>query len=98
MRSLPLLVLLLALAASPAALAHNPHGPCTTSRSLTPTGLVHVDLYNGDGCGGATARVGPALCGGADPHVFVGVHTPILHGRGCETGVVLEPMREGLLA
>jgi hypothetical protein len=80
----------LALAAGPA-LAHDTHGPCTTSKTLVDTAVVHVDLYSRS-CAGATVASPIAWCAGTDLHVLSGVHAPVLYGNGCETGVLLAPI------
>lgn len=87
MRTLLVFTCLLAFAAAPA-LAHNPHDPCYSSRSLNVGFLLHVDSYNRP-CIGVIVTTPIAACMDNDPHVYHEVHTPILHGNGCETGVVV---------
>lgn len=83
---------LLALAFTSApALAHDTHGPCPGSRTLLNGALVHVDLY-GPGCVGATVTIPRAACAFGEIHLFSGIHTPVLSGDGCETGVVIETL------
>lgn len=79
---------MLLLAAAPA-LAHQDHAPCQNSRSVTRPGSLHVDVYERD-CVGVTVSSDAAWCAFNDTHIFVGIHTPILHGFGCETGVIFE--------
>lgn len=79
---------MLLLAAAPA-LAHNEHYPCQNSKSLTKYGFLHVDLYNRD-CIGVTVSSDAAWCAFDDYHVFYGIHNPVLHGYGCETGLIVE--------
>ena len=93
MRTILLLATLLAFAAGPA-LAHATHGGCGSSLSVT-NGPVHLDVYTRD-CVGAAVIIPNARCVLQEDHIFLGVHTPILNGEGCETGVILE--RADLLA
>lgn len=93
--ALLVLAALLCLAAAPA-LAHETHGPCQTSRSVGRSPLVHVDVYSFN-CVGATVTSPLVACAFEDIHVLIGLHTPVLHGNGCETGVIVSPTETHLL-
>lgn len=90
MRATLLAATLLALLASAApALAHGTHGPCYSNITLLDTSVVHVDLYLTP-CQGATVETTNLDCVINEVHLTAAVHTPVLAGDGCETGLILE--------
>ena len=93
--AIPTLAAFLLLAAAPA-LAHDTHGPCSMSKSIGKGDVVHVDVY-GYNCLGATVWSPYVYCAFPDVHVLMGLHTPVLAGPGCETGVILSPTETHLL-
>lgn len=92
---LALLVLAALLSSAAPALAHEAHGPCQPSQTVG-NGAVHVDRYNGE-CVGATVTIPLARCIFSDIHLIPSLHTPVLHGDGCETGVIVHRIEPGLL-
>jgi hypothetical protein len=87
MRRILLATTLLLVLAPATALAHNTHGPCTSSRTILDSPTVHVDVYVGN-CRGVATYFPIAECAFGDVHVVRGLHTPVLHDGQCETGVI----------
>lgn len=91
MRTLTLLATLLALSTLPPALAHLTHATCSSTSA--PVRQVHVDSFGGS-CRGVVVSWPYLACdGGLDVHAARGVHVLVLYENGCQTGVVVQPVR-----
>lgn len=92
MRSVILLLAALLMTVPGTALAHLTHPPCYYSDTVV-IGVVHVDVYRRP-CAGVTVSIPELACRGLDLHPVRGVHVLVLYSTDCQTGVVVETLRD----